>query len=203
LVLSTLHTNDSISAVVRLLDLGIPEYLIASSVTGIMAQRLLRKLCSCHTYTRVTSEYMERLSATGWTGVPDQVATPVGCSLCDQTGYKGRMGVYELLVVDESIRSILRGTFKPDQIRNAARASGMRRMQEDALEKVDLGLTSLDEVLRVIPFELASPDECTGCGCELLPTFHFCPFCGIPRETTSSTSSSKSSLNEPDRMFSS
>ena len=90
LVLSTLHTNDSISAMVRLLDLGIPEYLIASSVTGILAQRLVRKLCSCHTYEAPTPEYC-RTPGRSWLDakVPERVAWPVGCALCDQTGYKG------------------------------------------------------------------------------------------------------------------
>ena len=98
MVLSTLHTNDSISAVARLLDLGIPEYLIASSVTGILAQRLLRKLCACHSYKQVTPEYGERLAAVGWIQPPDRIAWPEGCAACDHTGYKGRVGIYELLV---------------------------------------------------------------------------------------------------------
>ncbi len=203
LVLSTLHTNDSISAVVRLLDLGIPEYLIASSMTGILAQRLLRKLCSCHTYKKVTPEYMDRLAAVGWTEAPDRVACPAGCPLCDQTGYKGRMGIYELLVIDESIRSVLRGAFKPDLIRNAARASGMRRMQEDALEKLHMGVTTLDEILRVVPFELTASTECSRCRSELLPAYLYCPFCGVPREIASVNSPSKSSLDSPDRILSS
>src|ERR1017187_4756425 len=123
LVLSTLHTNDSISALVRLLDLGIPEYLIASSVTGILAQRLVRKLCSCHTYERPTPEYIERLAGAGGTQVPERIARPAGCSLCDQSGYKGRIGIYELLVIDDSIRSALRTDFRPDVIRNVDRKS--------------------------------------------------------------------------------
>src|ERR1035437_4728884 len=109
LVLSTLHTNDSISALARLLDLGIPEYLIASSVTGILAQRLLRKLCACHSQKQVTPDYAERLAAVGWIQPPERIPWPKGCSVCDQTGYKGRVGIYELLSIDDSIRSILRG----------------------------------------------------------------------------------------------
>src|SRR5260221_10024072 len=178
LVLSTLHTNDSISAVVRLLDLGIPDYLIASSVTGILAQRLVRKLCSCHTFERMTPEYAARLGETGSTQMPELVAWPAGCELCDHTGYKGRVGGFELLQIDESIRSILRGSFKPDLLRNTARANGMRRLQEDALEKLHVGITSLDEIQRVVPFETLAPAECTGCGHELLPAFHYCPYCG-------------------------
>jgi len=106
LVLSTLHTNDSVSAVVRLIDLGIPEYLIASSVSGILAQRLVRKLCVCHTFKQVTPEYAKRLAETGWMHFPDRIASAAGCSICDRTGYKGRVGIYELLIVDESIVSV-------------------------------------------------------------------------------------------------
>jgi len=195
LVLTTLHTNDSISAVVRLLDLGIPDYLIASSVTGILAQRLVRKLCTCHTYERVTPEYAARLAEAGSATIPDKIAWPAGCDLCDHTGYKGRVGVYELLQIDESIRSILRGSFKPDLLRNAARANGMRRLQEDALEKLHLGITSLEEIQRVVPFETLAPSECPGCGHELLPTFHFCPFCGMKRENSGKGAHSESSLD--------
>ena len=182
LVLSTLHTNDSISAVVRLLDLGIPEYLIASSLTGILAQRLVRKLCTCHTYKRMTPEYAAKLAATGTTQVPELFPQPIECELCDHTGYKGRVGVFELLQIDESIRSILRGNFKPDLLRNAARASGMRLLQEDALEKLQSGITSLEEIHRVVLFENLVPSECAMCGRELHSTFHFCPFCGAKRE---------------------
>src|ERR1700730_9992445 len=197
LVLSTLHTNDSISAVVRLLDLGIQDYLIASSVTGILAQRLVRKLCSCHAYERVTPEYASRLAAAGSTAIPDKIACPAGCELCDHTGYKGRIGAYELREVDESIPSILRGCLKPDLVRKSARANGMRRLQDDALEKVRLGITSLEEIQRVVPFETVAPAECLSCGRELLAAFQYCPFCGTKRETGGATSRSESSVDIP------
>src|SRR5260370_32164265 len=83
LVLSTLHTNDSISAVVRLLDLGIQDYLIASSVTGTLAQRLVRKLCTCHTLEPITPEYAARLAEAGSTPKPDKVPCPAGACMCD------------------------------------------------------------------------------------------------------------------------
>src|SRR6266550_3216404 len=203
LVLSTLHTNDSISAVVRLLDLGIQDYLIASSVTGILAQRLVRKLCACHTLEPMTPEYTARLAEAGSKVKPGKIPWPAGCDLCDRTGYRGRLGVYELLQIDESIRSILRGRFKPDLVRNAARANGMRRLQEDALEKLRLGITSLDEIQRVVPFETLAPVECTGCGRELLPAFHYCPFCGTKRETGGATSRTESSFDVTQGILSS
>jgi type IV pilus assembly protein PilB len=194
MVLSTLHTNDSISAVSRLLDLGIPEYLISSSLTGILAQRLVRRLCSCCIYEAPTKEYTKRLFAAGWTQVPPRVARAVGCSLCDDTGYKGRVGIYELLVMDESIRAALRGGFKPELIRNAARASGMRRMKDDAFEKLFLGVTTLEELLRVVPMENLALSECTGCGHEILPAFHYCPYCGLRQDPESRAPKSKSSI---------
>ena len=193
LVLSTLHTNDSISAVVRLVDLGIQEYLIASSLSGILAQRLVRRLCTCRTLEPVTPAYIAQLAEVGSSVVPDRIATPAGCDLCDQTGYKGRVGVYELLVFDESVRAILRNGFKPDLLRNAAKAKGMRRLQEDALQKLYLGVTTLEEIQRVVPLENVGPLECPACSHELLPTFLFCPHCGIRTELARASTESKSS----------
>jgi general secretion pathway protein E len=203
LVLSTLHTNDSISAVARLLDLGIPEYLISSSLTGILGQRLVRKLCSCRVYEAPTNEYTDRLFAAGWTQVPARVARPVGCSLCDKTGYKGRVGIYELLVLDQSVRAALRGGFKPELIRNAALASGMRRMQDDAFEKLFMGVTTLEELLRVVPIENVALSECTACGHELLPTFQYCPFCGLRRDAATVGQKSNAMRPIPDGVLSS
>jgi len=113
--------------------------------------------------------------------MPDLMHTPDGCDLCDHTGYKGRVGVFELLQVDDSIRSILRGSFKPDLLRNTARSNGMRRLQEDALDKVLSGISSLEEIQRVVPFETLAPTECDECGHELLAAFRYCPYCGSRR----------------------
>jgi type IV pilus assembly protein PilB len=203
MVLSTLHTNDSISAIVRLIDLGIPEYLIASSTSGILAQRLVRRLCVCHTFKPVTPEQAKHLGEIGCRPIPDRIAGPAGCLVCDQTGYKGRVGVYELLVVDESIREILRGTFKPDLIRSAARANGMRPMLDDALDKLRLGMTTLDEILRVVPIELSVPTECHRCGHELMAAFRFCSFCGAKVESGKSAGPVNSSSDIPDKVLSS
>jgi type II secretory ATPase GspE/PulE/Tfp pilus assembly ATPase PilB-like protein len=203
LVLSTLHTNDSISAVARLLDLGIPDYLIASSLTGILAQRLVRKLCSCHTYEQVTPEYAVRLGEIGSSQIPNKIPQPAGCAACDQTGYKGRIGIYELLVIDDSIRSILRGGFKPDLIRNTARSNGMKRLQEDALQKLQSGITTVEEILRVVPFETLALAECTECAHELFPAFYYCPYCGTKRETGGPASVSESSVTISDGVLSS
>ena len=187
LVLSTLHTNDSVSAIVRLLDLGIPGYLISSSVTGILAQRLVRMLCPCHSLQPATQEFTARLIQLGMPKPPQTMAVTVGCEKCNQTGYLGRLGLYELLRVDETVRSIVRTSGNVDQIRESARANGMRLMQEDALEKVLKGITTLDEILRVVPMESLTHTDCAKCSYHLLPAFNFCPSCGTRRTAESSS----------------
>jgi type IV pilus assembly protein PilB len=178
LVLSTLHTNDSVSAIVRLLDLGIPGYLIASSVTGILAQRLVRMLCPCHSLQPATQDFQMRLAQVGLSKPPSKMAVPVGCDRCNHTGYSGRIGIYELLRVDESIRTIVRTSGNIDQIRATSRSNGMRLIQEDALEKVLNGTTTLEEILRVVPMDNTSYLECVKCSQHILPSFKYCPSCG-------------------------
>jgi type IV pilus assembly protein PilB len=178
LVLSTLHTNDSVSAIVRLLDLGIPGYLISSSVTGILAQRLVRMLCPCHSLQPATPDFQARLAQVGMSKPPRKMAVPVGCDKCNHTGYAGRVGIYELLRVDESIRNIIRTSGNIDQIRATSRSNGMRLIQEDALQKVLNGTTTLEEILRVVPMDTTSYAECANCNQHILPSFNYCPSCG-------------------------
>ena len=182
LVLSTMHTNDSVSAITRLLDLGIPGFLIASSVTGIIAQRLVRKLCECHTERPVAPEMIARMVEADITNIPKRMSFPVGCQLCDNTGYKGRVGIYELLPIDDQLAALIRSTGKDEELRNMARSKGFRLMQEDALDKVRNGITTLEEVLRVIPFGKSRNLQCS-CGKPLAPNFTFCPYCGVPANT--------------------
>jgi len=181
LVLSTLHTNDSLSAVTRLLDLGIPGFQIAASMTGIIAQRLIRRLCSCRKQVPVTSEYASQLRQAGVTAPPAVRFAPNGCEDCDLTGYKGRIGIYEILVLDDAVRAAIRETGRTDAIRTLARAGGMKLMHEYALEHAQQGLTSLEEVRRVVPLEQSAAPTCLACHRELSPAFLFCPFCGEQR----------------------
>ena len=181
LVLSTLHTNDSISAVTRLLDLGIPPFQIAASLTGVIAQRLIRRLCSCRTTAPLTQEFTAQLLQAGCASLPPLRYTPGGCDDCDRTGYKGRIGVYEMLVLDDPIRSAIRDGGRTDTIRALARAGGMRLMHQYALERVREGLTTLEEVQRIVPLEHASAVLCSSCSRELSPDFIFCPYCGEKR----------------------
>ena len=184
LVLSTLHTNDSVSAVIRLLDLEIPPYLMAASLAGILAQRLVRTLCKCRIQTPARPEFLAGMAAVTGGELPERECQPAGCAACEGTGFKGRVGVYELLSVDEPVRAAIRGG-EIDVIQDAARAQGMKLMQEDALDKVRAGITTLDEVLRVVAFESAPTVKCPACGQPQTSAFRFCPHCGAARENQS------------------
>jgi type II secretory ATPase GspE/PulE/Tfp pilus assembly ATPase PilB-like protein len=184
LVLSTLHTNDSIAAITRLLDLNIQGFLISASVSAVIAQRLVRKLCVCAEKVPMTDEHAARLLAGGIVDFDSHVHIPAGCAKCDGSGYKGRVGIYELLTLDEQIRSAVRSGARDEEIRNLARSGGMRLMQEDALEKVKLGVTTMEEVLRVVPFDNALTVRCRACGRALAPAFLFCPYCGAGTRQT-------------------
>ncbi len=181
LVLSTLHTNDAVGAITRLLDLDIPAFLLTSSVTAIVAQRLVRKLCRCKRKEALRPERAANLAAVGVTELPEFVHLPGGCKECDQTGFKGRIGVYELLVLDDVIKDAITSGQRDDQIRSLARSLGMKFMEQDALEKVAAGVTTLDEVTRVVPFEdLSSASRCAECRKYVVAAFAFCPYCGTP-----------------------
>jgi len=179
LVLSTLHTNDSVGAITRLLDLNIPSFLLTSSVSAILAQRLVRKLCRCKRKEPLKESTRAELQAVGMRQLPEQMYLPAGCKECDDTGYRGRIGVYELLVMDDVVRDAISSGQRDDQIRTLTRSLGMKFMEEDALDKVAAGLTTLDEVMRVVPFdELSSTSRCAECNKHLIPAFAFCPYCG-------------------------
>ncbi|HEY2646158.1 MAG TPA: ATPase, T2SS/T4P/T4SS family [Candidatus Acidoferrales bacterium] len=201
MVLTTLHTNDSISAIVRLLDLGIPNYLIASSITGILAQRLVRVLCSCHSIQPVTPDYLARLVQLGASKTPKKMAVAIGCNKCNQSGYVSRVGIYELLRIDDAIRNLIRNNGSGEKIRETARAGGMRLMQEDALDKVMAGETTLEEVLRVVPVESSLYSECVKCGQHILPAFNYCPNCGTICDPESSSSESRKAESAPEGVL--
>jgi general secretion pathway protein E len=137
LVLATVHTNDAPSTVTRLIDMGVEPFLLSSSLLGVLAQRLVRKLCPA----------CRRPGEAG----PDGQRTwhPVGCPACGHTGYKGRTGVYELMVADDRLRSLIHNGAAESEVRTAATAAGLRAMREDGDRLVTSGITSLEEVLRV------------------------------------------------------
>jgi type IV pilus assembly protein PilB len=185
LVLTTVHTNDAIAAIARLIDLQVSPSLIASSVTGIMSQRLVRKLCTCSKKVPAKPEYAAQMIAAGLEGYSQMMHIPEGCHVCDGIGYRGRVSVSEILMFDEEVRAMIRSDARPDQIRAVARARGMKTMREDALDKVAQGLTTIEEVLRVVPSEESTFAHCPQCSRELAQTFLFCPYCGTKRRSTS------------------
>lgn len=154
LVLSTLHTNDAAGAFNRLLDMGLEPFLVASSVRAVGAQRLVRKLCECGRSAKLESDFapvMHALRArySQLMAAPAQWRAPVGCKLCRGTGYHGRLGIYELIEVDESIQQAILRRASTSEVAQLARAAGSRSLREDGLIKAWRGLTSLEEVLRV------------------------------------------------------
>jgi general secretion pathway protein E len=150
LVFSTLHTNDSASAVTRLLDLGIEPYLVASSVAGVMAQRLVRRVCEqCGQPNRLDREQLERLGYEDAGVDTTKVRHGVGCEACRHTGYRGRVGLFELLRVDDKVRGLIQKREPAGPIKSAAMDAGMRTLRSDGLNKVLRGLTTAEEVVRV------------------------------------------------------
>jgi type IV pilus assembly protein PilB len=148
LVLSTLHTNDASLAAARLIDMGVEPFLMASSIECIVAQRLARRLCpGCRTPAKLSPEELLEIGVTDGGG---EICEPVGCVACNHTGYMGRVGLYEVLVLNDEIRSLILSKAASGEIEEAAVAAGMHRLRDDGLEKVREGVTSLAEVLRVL-----------------------------------------------------
>ena len=154
LVLSTLHTNDAPGAPPRLLDMGIEPFLVSSSLIGVLAQRLVRVLCPrCKEAYELPPESLERLQIpVGDISGPITAYKPVGCPACSNQGYKGRIGVFELLVVTDEIRKLILERAAAREIAKVAKKQGMVTMLEDAVSKVLQGITSMHEALRVIDF---------------------------------------------------
>ncbi|MBX7245885.1 MAG: Flp pilus assembly complex ATPase component TadA [Candidatus Sumerlaeaceae bacterium] len=150
MVFSTLHTNDAAGAVSRLLDMGIEPFLVASSVEGLLAQRLVRVLCKeCkHTYTP-SPEVLRRLSLNNLNTEGAIFMKPGGCEKCRYTGFRGRTAIYEIIKIDEEIKRLIVDRQASNIIKKAALASGMRTIREDGWLKVREGTTTIDEVLRV------------------------------------------------------
>jgi type IV pilus assembly protein PilB len=148
LVLSTLHTNDAASTISRLIEMGVEPFLVASSVDAVVAQRLARVLCQA--CKRNVTVHGEVLAEHGFLAADDMDAfEPVGCTRCSGTGYRGRVGLYEVLKITEGIRSLALRRATPGEIAMFASAEGMTTLREDGLEKVRLGITSIDEIIRV------------------------------------------------------
>ena len=148
LVFSTLHTNDAPSAVARLIDIGVQPFLVASSVRAIMAQRLVRRLCqNCKQPGEMSETELRALRIEPGQLREAQVMKPVGCEQCRQTGYKGRMGIFEIFIIDDEVRHMINKRRSTLTLRQRAHELGMRTLREDGVRKVLAGLTSADEVI--------------------------------------------------------
>ncbi len=159
LLLSSLHTNDAPTAIPRLFDLGVPPFLVASVLNVVIAQRLVRRICpTCifsegvkPEYTQIIEKQFKELGNEKETHVPKTIYRGKGCPACGNSGYKGRLGIFEVLQVTDRVKAIINDrNFDLDMLRVEARKAGMRTMFEDGLEKAELALTTIDEVLRVI-----------------------------------------------------
>lgn len=154
LMLSTLHTNDAATTLPRLLDLGLEPYLITTTVNIVIGQRLVRKICNhCKTVKVLTDAEKKSLADLGGVSVgniPDSMSKGAGCEECLGSGYRGRMGIYEVMVVDEAIRQAMLEKCSASNIKKMAIEKGMTTMVEDGFKKATQGFTTLEEVLRVI-----------------------------------------------------
>jgi len=152
LVLSTLHTNDAPSSLPRLVEMGVETYLVASAIDCVVAQRLARKLCpKCREGYRPNHAELEQAGFPEfvWDDIKE-LFRPVGCTACSKTGYRGRLGVYEVMTMSEEIERLVVERASSEEIRRSARRDGMITLREDGLEKIRLGITSIEEVLRVV-----------------------------------------------------
>ncbi len=152
LVLSTLHTNDSPSSLSRLLELGVPAYLIRATVRGIMSQRLVRILCpDCKAPAKPDPEAWRELTAPREMPLPGTIARPVGCKQCRGTGYRGRRGIYEVLVMSPALQHLVTSRLDSGKIRHAAMDEGMQSLRMSGAARVARGETTIEEVMRVAP----------------------------------------------------
>jgi type II secretion system protein E len=150
LVFSTLHTNDAPSAVARLVDIGVQPFLVASSVRAIMAQRLVRRLCSnCKQPGDLNEGELRALNLEPGQMADAQIMKPAGCEECRQSGYKGRMGIFEIFVIDDNVRHMINNRKSTLMLRQRARELGMRTLREDGVRKVLGGMTSAEEVISI------------------------------------------------------
>ena len=178
LVFTTLHTNDGPSTITRLLDIGIPKYLVASVLVGIIAQRLVRVVCAdCKVPTEPASDDVVGLGLSPVSLAGGRFMAGKGCNRCLESGYKGRTGVFETLVLDSKIRDLILRGVPEEEIRLVAQESGMRSFVDDGLEKAKAGVTTLDELGRVLEFSEHVATSCPGCGRHLSTEYRHCPYC--------------------------
>jgi general secretion pathway protein E len=152
LVLSTLHTNDAPAAITRMLDLGVPSYLLNTTILGVMAQRLVRVLCpQCKEKNVLEDSAWEQLVAPWKAAKPETNYSAKGCLECRMTGYMGRIGLYEIMVLNNEIRNLITEATDMDKLREQAYRGGVKPLRISGALKVAAGVTTVDEVMKVAP----------------------------------------------------
>src|SRR3954463_7099393 len=179
LVLSTLHTDNAPSVVTRLMDIGAEPYVIASALVGVVAQRLVRRLCiHCRRQYTPPADVLHSLNISEADAASIPFYKSVGCDQCNHTGYRGRIGIYEVMKVTDKLRRLITVKSTEDQLREAAVAGGMITLGEDGLAKVKSGITTPEELLRVVTEVREMRTLCTQCGAAVGVDFNACPQCG-------------------------
>ena len=177
LVLSTLHTNNSISTITRLRDMGLKPYVISDALTGIIAQRLVRRICSHCSVDDALDERLIRILGGGTAPGDVRPRKGKGCDRCNFTGYAGRTGIFEVFWVTDDIKRLIHRNATEAELMDAALANGMTTLYEDGMDKVRRGLTSLEEIMRVLGPRMANSYSCSSCGAAFGDRYLFCPFC--------------------------
>ena len=179
LVLSTLHTDDAPSCVTRLTDIGIEPYVSASALIGVIAQRLVRRLCmDCRRPYTPDAETLRAMRVSEAEAATLTFYRADGCEKCNHTGYHGRVGTYEIMTITDSLRRLIAQRGAEAQLREAALAEGMLSLGEDGLLKVKAGVTTPQELLRVVTEVRETRSLCPTCGTRVAPDFTACPTCG-------------------------
>jgi type IV pilus assembly protein PilB len=180
LVLSTLHTNDAPAAITRLVDIGIPPYLIASSVVGVVAQRLVRTICpDCREEYLPSRDLLARLNLDQG-DLPFKFHKGAGCPNCNNTGFKGRTIIEEMMITGPKIREIIQSSGTSDTLREAAMAMGMTTLGVSGMKKIEMGITTIEEVLKAVHQKEELTTICPHCGKTVSLDFKDCPYCKKP-----------------------
>jgi len=178
LVFSTVHTNDTMATIIRLLDMGVPSYILGSSVIGIIAQRLVRVLCN-----HCKEEYIPSLEELGKVGIlnpshpRDKFYRAKGCNECEGSGYRGRKGIYEILAMSDQLRSLINNKASEGEVRKKAISEGLVLLAAEGISAIKEGITSIEEVAKVLSYEDTSL-ICSQCNSTLNMDFVACPYCG-------------------------
>lgn len=183
LVFSTLHTNDVVSTISRLVDIGIPHYLIASSVTAIISQRLVRAICpECKEGYTPSELECEEMDIPLKSREKTVLYKGKGCKACSNSGYSGRISIFEILIMNQELRKLVAEGETESVIEEAARKSGMAPLWHDGIDKVLEGMTTVEEIVRVAKRKEGYRLVCSSCGGKGRLDYHICPYCGHKRE---------------------